>query len=90
MFAGGKKRQHVSEGERARMGKMRSHGPWEIPPLFAITVTFQNSSLLVPAEDQSGTILTTLNLLLVPKEHRLSWLNMRHPSRLSEEPYWQV
>lgn len=32
-------------GERARMGKMCLHGPWEIPPLFAITVTFQNSAV---------------------------------------------
>lgn len=34
----------VCQGERARMGKMCLHGPWEIPPLFAITVSFQNSA----------------------------------------------
>lgn len=36
----------LAGGQRARMGKMHSYGPWEIPPLFAITVAFQNSAVL--------------------------------------------
>lgn len=71
-----KKMRHVvPEGEKARMGKMCLHGPWEIPPLFAITVTFQRrSSLQVPAEEQSGTVLAVLNVTLLPKHQPLSWL----------------
>lgn len=39
-------------GERSRMGKMCLHGPWEIPPLFAITVTFQHSQVfIIPAKE---------------------------------------
>lgn len=45
-------------GERARMGKMCSYGPWEIPPLFAITVTFQNSAVsVIPAKKRRRVIL---------------------------------
>ena len=51
--------QHAWWGERARMGKMRLHGPWEIPPLFAITVTFQHSKVFViPAEESSNFLIT--------------------------------
>lgn len=49
--------QHAWRGERARMGKMCLHGPWEIPPLFAITVTFQNSAVsVVPVKEWNGVI----------------------------------
>jgi len=44
--------------ERARMGKMCSDGSWEIPPLFDITVTFQNSNAAKQARmTASGVIL---------------------------------
>lgn len=47
----------LKRGERARMGKMCLHGPWEIPPLFAITVTFQNSAVsVVPVKEWNGVI----------------------------------
>lgn len=45
--------------ERARMRKMCLHGPWEIPSLFAITVTFQNSAVVsvIPAKERTRVIL---------------------------------
>lgn len=48
----------LAGGERARMGKMSLHGPWEIPPLFAITVTFQNSTVsVIPAKERTRVVL---------------------------------
>lgn len=45
-------------GERARMGKMCLHGPWEIPPLFVITVTFQHSKVFViPAKESCNYLI---------------------------------
>lgn len=50
--------QRAWQGERAGMGKMCSHGPWEIPPLFEITVTFQNSAAsVIPVKEQTRVIL---------------------------------
>ncbi len=50
--------QHAWQGERARMGKMCLHGPWEIPPLFAIRVTFQNSAVsVIPAKEPTRVVL---------------------------------
>lgn len=48
LFIKKKKKQHVCSEKNAtacwgEMGKMCLHGSWEMPPLFGITVTFQNS-----------------------------------------------
>lgn len=55
MFVSRKMLQHASQGGGrgwgARMRKMCLHGPWEIPPLFAITVAFHKKQ---PPRMRSG------------------------------------